>query len=145
MLSQGTVSSGGASRTASRSPASRAHGDIQRCEAAHKREQEGEFESFPGGDERSSREGDTHLWTLGTLAGPGNFRIHDSEQGKIILLTSSSFTVWWLSFFFGVSLLYLASEAIPVEHFTGKWLDITHSCQAWRHPLSAQQKHILSY
>ena len=99
-LSQGSVSSGGASRTASRSSVSSTHGDIQGCEAVHKREQEGEFESFPGGDEGSSRESDTYLRTLGTLAGPGNFRIHDSEQGKIILLTSSSFTVWWLSFFF---------------------------------------------
>lgn len=58
MLSQGTISSGGASRTASRYPVSSAHGDIQGCEAAHKRELEGEFESFPGGDEGSSREGE---------------------------------------------------------------------------------------
>lgn len=40
MLSQGTISSGGASRTASRYPVSSAHGDIQGCEAAHKRELE---------------------------------------------------------------------------------------------------------
>lgn len=99
MLSQGTISSGGASQAASQSPVSSTHGDIQGCTAAQKREQEGEFESFSGGDEGSSREGDAHLQTLGTLAGPGSFRMHDSEQGKIILLTSSSFTVWWLSFF----------------------------------------------
>ena len=61
------------------------------------------------------------------------------------LCSRCELTFPFLKFLPFIEHVYLASESIPVEHFTGKWLDITHSCQAWRHPLSAQQKHILSY